>query len=186
VLGAPTIGSPSPGKLGQGASTSVTLDGSNFSAPATISITGPSNTLTGKVTFVGASSLNVKVTVPANAATGSYTLNLTNGDGGTATCTGCLTVVSGPQVSSISPSSVAPGQQAHFTISGSGFSSDAKLSMPQGVGVSGVTISSDGTTITGTMSVSSTAATGSDLPVTVKDGPLGNYGTATFGGLTIT
>ena len=130
--------------------------------------------------------LTLKVTVKAGSATGAYTLKLTNGNGGTAGCANCLTVVTGPTISSITPMSVTHGQAYTFTMTGAGFSSDAKLSGPNGVTFSSVSVNGSGTTITATMTVASTAPTGSNLPVTVTNGPLGFYGSATDAALTIT
>lgn len=91
-----------------------------------------------------------------------------------------------PAISSIAPASVAPGEKATFTVTGTGFSSDAKLTGPQGVTFSAVTVGGEGTTITATIKVGSKAAAGSGLPVTVKDGELGGGESATDDDLTIT
>ncbi len=44
--------------------------------------------------FVSSTQLNLKVTVSSTLATGSYNVNVTNGDGLIAKCAGCLTVTS--------------------------------------------------------------------------------------------
>jgi hypothetical protein len=54
------------------------------------------------------------------------------------------------------------------------------------VSFSGLSVSSDGTTITATVRVSTSAPPGSNLPLTVRDGALGNYGAITANTLTIT
>jgi hypothetical protein len=183
----PTATSLNPSTLGQGAtSVTVTVSGTGFLSPAKVKFTGPSTGVTGKVTAVTSSTLTVKVTVKAGSATGAYTFTLTNGNGGTATCANCLTVVAGPTITSISPPSVARGQTTTFTVTGTGFSSDTKLTGPAGVTFSSVSVSGSGTTITATITVSSTAPTGSNLPITVTNGPLGAYGSATDNALTIT
>jgi hypothetical protein len=164
----------------------VTVNGTGFLGPAKVKFTGPGTGVTGTVTAVTSSTLTVKVTVKAGSATGAYTFTLTNGNGGTATCANCLTVVAGPTITSISPPSVARGQTTTFTVSGTGFSSDTKLTGPAGVTFSSVSVSGSGTTITATITVSSTAPTGSNLPITVTNGPLGAYGSATDNALTIT
>jgi hypothetical protein len=185
VLPAPTVTSLSPATLGQGASVIVTVNGSNFWPPAKVGFTGPGSGVTGAVTFVGVSSIRVKVTVAPTAAPGAYTLNLTNGDGGTASCSGCLTVVAGPTISSISPSTVSQGETGTFTVTGTGFSPGAKLSGPSGVQFASASVNASGTTITATITVASTAPTGTNLPVTVTNSSRGNYGAATDDGLTI-
>ncbi len=113
VLAQPTVTAISVPTLATGATgMPLTISGTDFWSPAKVSFTGPSQGVTGTVTFVGATSLSVKITVPATATPGAYSLKLANGDGGVATCTGCLTVVAGPQVSGISPTTVLPGRRA--------------------------------------------------------------------------
>jgi hypothetical protein len=187
VLPQPSVSGISPNTLGQGANTiSATVSGTSFVSPATVKFSGPSTGVTAKVSSVSSASLTVKVTVSSTAATGAYTLKLTNGDGGTATCSSCLTVVTGPTISSMSPTTVVQGTTNSFTMNGTGFSSDAKLIGPTGVTFSSIVVNGSGTQITATMKVASTAPTGSTLPVTEKEGPLGNFGSATDRGLTIT
>jgi hypothetical protein len=74
---------------------------------------------------------------------------------------------------------------ATVIVTGSGFSPDAKLSGPKGVTFSRPMVSSDGTTITTTATVAATAPAGTNLPITVRDGALGSYGSATDKTLTI-
>ncbi len=72
-----------------------------------------------------------------------------------------------------------------FTLTGSGFSPDLKLTGPQGVTFSAISVSPDGTTITATIAVATTAPAGTGRALTVKDGPLGNYGSTVYNGLTV-
>ncbi len=185
VAVAPTVTSIAPSTLGQGASgVTVEVNGSGFVGPVTISFTGPGTGVAATVTKITDTTLNASVRVPVTAGAGAYTLKLTNGNGTTASCNGCLTVAAGPRITDISPSSVAPGQRTAFTVSGSGFSSDAKLYGPAGVSFSAVSVNSAGTAITATMAVATTAPAGTK-PVTVKNGPLGDYG-SNHASLTVT
>ena len=187
VAAAPTVTSISPSSLGQGASgVVVKVAGTGFVSPAKVSFKGASTGVQGTVTSTSATALTIKVRVPSTAALGAYTLKVTSGDGAVATCTGCLTVIQGPAVTAIAPATVTPGSKTTVTVSGSGFSADAKLSGPKGVSFSGLSVNSAGTAITATMSVAATAPAGTGLGVTVRDGALGGYGSTTLKGLTIT
>jgi len=184
---APAISSLSLTTLAQGAlSVPVTIDGSGFTAPATVSIAGPGTGIGAVVSSATATAVTARVTVPANAAPGNYTLSVRGANGGVATCADCLTIHQGPSITAISPAAAAPGQKIAVTITGTGFSQDAKLTAPKGVAFSGVTVAGDRTSINATMTVSSTAAAGSALPVTVTNGPLGDYGRVSDPALTIT
>jgi hypothetical protein len=183
----PTVSSISPSTLAQGASGVVMkVYGTGFVGPAKVSFAGPGKGVGATVISTTATALSIKVTVGASTPPGAYTLKVTGGDGSVATCNGCLTVVAGPTITGISPANVAPGQRTTFTVTGAGFSTDAKLTGPTGVSFSGVSVNSSGTTITATISVASTAPAGTSLPITVKDGSLGNYGQAKDKALTIT
>jgi hypothetical protein len=164
----------------------VQVNGTNFAGPARVSFIGPSPGVNATVTSTTNTALSTKVSVSATTTPGTYTVRVTDGDGAVASCNGCLTVVAGPTISDISPSSVARGQKTTFTVNGSGFSSDSKLYGPSGVSFSGVSVNSGGTAITATITVSSTAPTGSSLPISVRDGALGNYGGAKDNALTVT
>ncbi len=187
IAAAPKTTSISPSSLGQGAgAVLVNLAGGGFVSPAKVTFTGPSTGVHGTVTATSETALTVKVGVASTAALGVYTVKVTSGDGGIATCSGCLTVVKGPVVTAIAPTTINPGSKTTFTATGSGFSSDLKLSGSKGVSFSGVTVNPSGTTITATIAVASTAPAGTGLGVTLRDGALGAYGSTTFNGLTIT
>jgi hypothetical protein len=184
VVAAPTITSVSPGILARKVKHTITVTGTGFFAPVTVAFSGPGTGLTGKVTKHTATSLTVSVTVKATQALGAYTLTVNNGNGGIAQLGGAVTIVAAPTLKLVSPNQVTQGQtNVAFTIQGTGYTSDATVTLPTGVSISGVTITA--TKITGTLSVSSTAPTGAKLPVTVTDGALGGFGKATLKGLTI-
>jgi outer membrane protein assembly factor BamB len=85
-----------------GHSTPITVAGTDFHGGLVVSSTVPGATFSapGSVT---STSFNTTVTVPAGTAPGSYDLTVTNPDGGTGTCTGCLTVTGAPVLPPIPP-----------------------------------------------------------------------------------
>jgi hypothetical protein len=187
VAPAPAVSGVSPTSFAQGAtSVPVTISGNGLPNPAKVSVTGPGTGVTAAVSSASSTSVSVRVTVPANAATGAYSLSVTGAAGAIATCVGCLSVGPGPAITTITPAGVSRGEKTAFTVTGAGFTSDAKLTGPKGVTFTKVSVSSDGATISATMTVAATALPGSTLPITVKDGPLGGYGGVSDPALTIT
>jgi hypothetical protein len=186
VQSTPAIASVSPPTLGQGAtSIPLAITGSDFVGPIKVGFSGPGTGVAARVVGTTSTAVDVVASVSMDATPGRYDIVVTNPDGGTATCYSCLTVAAGPKLQSISPSTLAPGSTTAVTLTGTGFSPDARLYGPAGVKISGVRVSSDGTTITATATVSSTAAAGTGLPLLVKEGALGNYGSGRFAVLTI-
>ncbi len=134
----PSISSISPATLGRGASgIPVTVTGSDFAPPEKVKVTGPNGGVTATVKSSAATAVTLAVSVGQAAALGQYTITLTGADGQVATCSGCLTTVAGPDITGFMPSQLAPGAKTTFTATGSGFSSDAKLTGPKGVALLG-------------------------------------------------
>ncbi len=183
---APTIASVTPSTIAQGVTHQITVSGTGFVPGATVSFSGPSTKITATILNVTATSLSAKSFVGKAAPAGSYTLNLTNGNGGRVSLPSALTVSPAPTIADVSPSTLAPGQTGPFTITGTGFSQDATVTLPSGVTLSEVSVSADGTTITGMSKVGARRKAASKLQVKVTDGPEGGFGTATGYVLTIT
>ncbi len=75
--------------------TGITIPGSNFinTLPnPTVTFTQGSNTMTGTVTACTATQVTFSLTIPAGQATGSYSVTITNNDGGAATRTSAFSV----------------------------------------------------------------------------------------------
>jgi outer membrane protein assembly factor BamB len=87
---APTVSSATPSSIPQGEATAITLAGTGFRSGA--HITSSAGISFSGTKFVGSAELTTTATVAASVAAGSYNLRVTNPDGGTAVCTGCLTV----------------------------------------------------------------------------------------------
>jgi hypothetical protein len=192
VDAAPVVTSLSPNILATGAtSVPVTLTGSSFTAPVTVTLTGPvgSPKVTAKVTTVSSTSVTLAVTVAQGAVASNiaYTVKATNtGDGGIGSKTSAFTVEQGPTFTSISPSSVVRGAASvPVTLQGTGFFSGMTVIASKGVTITITTVSPDGTQATGTMKAAATATTGSNLPVTIVEPAADGSGRATRNSLTV-
>ena len=173
----------SPSQLAVGAHGNFTVTGTGFQTGAALKFT-PTGVKISKVKVVSATSITVTLNA-AKAAPGTYAAVVTNPDHGTSTCASCLTVIAAPTLTTITPSSASPGASVSATITGTGFATGLKLKGPKGVTFSNIKVVSS-TSITATMKVSSTAAAGSNLPVTVTNPAAAGYGVATGDVLTIT
>ena len=116
-----TVTSVTPGDLGPGATATVTIVGTSFHAGATITTTaGGVTAATPKV--VSGTKITVKLTIAATAPAGSYDVTVANTAGGSATCTGCLTIDAAPAITSVQPSGLAPGATNQIvTLTGTNF-----------------------------------------------------------------
>ena len=183
---APTVTAASPPAVSQGGSGQVTFTGTGLVTGATLKVTGPVTTVkASKVTVVNATTLTATIAVPASAPVGAYTVTVINPDGGKGTCKTCLSVLTAPTLTAISPSSVAHGSTTSVTVTGTGFATGVKLMGPSGVTFSKVVVVNS-TTITATMKVSATATPGTNLAVTVTNNAAAGYGKATGNVLSIT
>jgi len=162
VVSAPAVSvtSVSPSPLGQGAKTTLTVNGSGFTSGATVTSSGTGITF-GPSAFLSASKLTVPIKVGQSAAVGTRNITVTDSGGGSGTCTSCLNLTVGPKVTGASPPSVKRGTSATVTVSGSGFVNGARFS----IGGGGVTVGSvtfvDAGQMAATVTVASTAAVGS-------------------------
>jgi hypothetical protein len=125
------------------------------------------------------------MTVPATTPLGSYNAAVINPDHSKAVCTGCLTIIATPTITSMSPSSAAQGTNTSITLTGTGFAAGASLKGPGGVTFANVQVVNS-STITATMQTSATAPTGTNLPVAVTNDAAAGYGTAIGNVLTVT
>lgn len=176
VLAPPTPPVPSsisPSSVEQGAyKAPVSMTGSNFESGATVS---SSSGISVKTTFASSTSLNLAITVNPSVAPGTYNLFVTNPDGGTGTCSGCLTVTAAPNPSVVSVVPSAVGQGGTFptmNIYGNGFNSSSTVSFSNtGVKVQGVTFVNVNT-LQVSVRITSTAQVGSvDTTVSTPNGP---------------
>jgi hypothetical protein len=172
-----SVTSLKPTALGQGATkVKLAVLGSGFQTGANVSVGGTGATVV-STAVTSATQLTLVVSVSLNASVGSRDVTVTNPDTGTATCTGCLSVNPGPKISSLSQSSFARGTNTPLTITGTGFVAGAKvLASGTGVTLTGISVVNP-TMITVTLTVSSTAPTGSKM-LTVQNPDHGTGGHA--------
>ena len=89
----PTVSSLSPSSLAAGASgVPATIDGTGFSGTVKVAFSGPSDGVKARVVSATDTTVSVKISVAATAASGAYTLKVTDGNGASAICAGCLTI----------------------------------------------------------------------------------------------
>ncbi|MCW2599204.1 MAG: hypothetical protein JWM02_1033 [Frankiales bacterium] len=179
-----TVTGVTPATGGQGATDfRISLHGTGFVRGETVTI--PGTTVSG-VTFVDATTLQAKITIPADATPGQVDVTVSSADGAfTHTITNGYTIVAGPTVTSAStPASNHKnlGQGAvnkQVSIVGSGFTAGARVSF-SGEDVTATTVFIDATHLTATVTVGGTAATGDrDVVVLNTD----NGGTGSKAGL---
>jgi Invasin, domain 3/IPT/TIG domain/Quinohemoprotein amine dehydrogenase, alpha subunit domain III len=165
----PTVTAMTPRTLGPGALRTVTVDGANFASGVKVSFAGSGAAATA-VTFVSDTQLQVTVSVASNATAGPRTVMVTNPDLGKSSCATCFSVSAGPQLTSVSPGTLARGSSRTVTVDGANFASGATLALGGGITVSAVNVV-DPSRLTATVSVAATAATGTrTATVTNPDG----------------
>ncbi|MBW4077369.1 MAG: hypothetical protein HIU84_02405 [Acidobacteria bacterium] len=126
---APTISSVSPVSLANGQTTTVTVTGTGIDTSGdSMTFTNTTDGTTLKSAgVVSSTSTSAAVSVTAlnsfnngPASTGTYTITLTNSDGGSVT-TGPIFSVTAAGISNVSPSQLAVSTTTNITISGAGF-----------------------------------------------------------------
>ncbi len=103
----PTLTSVSPANGLQGASTPVTLTGTNFISGATVATSNPGITVS-SVSVVSATQITATFTIAANAATGAVDVTVTTAGGTSAPAAFTVNAVP-PSVTSLWPTSGPPG-----------------------------------------------------------------------------
>lgn len=172
VSAPPTVSGVSPASLGQGAGPiTVEINGQNFAAGAVPVFTGSGVAVTA-VTALTATKISATVEVAETAATGDRGVAVTNPDGGTGSAAAVLSIVGGPKVTSVSPTSRPQNTSAAITVNGTNFPAGltaAEVDFGPGVtvtGVSGLTLLRD--RFTAAVTVAPDAAAG-DRDVVVRD-----------------
>ena len=180
ISAAPTITSLSPATLGQGASTTLTINGTNFSTTGTKAsvVFGTGITATGSPN-VTSTQIKIPVRVAGNAPA-SVSVKVQNPDLGTASTTLPIKALT---LTGVTPRYVPTTFSGTLVLTGSGFTAGATVSFPAGSGVavqSGktATVSNTGTTVTVPVTVSRTSPLSTDVTVT--------NGTSDFGSVTCT
>ncbi|MGA2838280.1 MAG: hypothetical protein ABSF84_16970 [Acidimicrobiales bacterium] len=150
----PTVTSVSPDVVLEGATNKVlTLTGTGLTDNATPSFSASGISVV-STTYVSASKLTVKVDIAPTATLGAGDVTVTT-DGGSATCTGCLTVDAVPMITTITPKP-AIGATTTLTVTGTGFQAGLVVTST----VPGATFGS----------VSGSSATTFQVPITIPSG----------------
>jgi hypothetical protein len=169
---APILSSIAPNSGTQGTNVSVTLNGSNFQAGATVAIGGSGVSATG-VTVVSATRITATFAIAATASTGAHSVIVTTSAGSSAAQSFTVTapVPVKPTLTSLSPNAATRGSTVNVTLTGTNFTTPATVTVQSGtVSVSNVVVVSS-TKITATFHVSATAGRRSrDTTVTTAAG----------------
>lgn len=135
---APTVSAVSPASGPAAGDTNVTISGTNFADGAAVAFGGVAAT---GVTVVNGGVITA--VTPAHAA-GTADVVVTNSDGQSGTLAGGFTFVAPPTASSVSPGSGPTAGGTSVTISGTGFQTDATVSLG-GTAATGVTVPNNAT-----------------------------------------
>jgi peptidoglycan/xylan/chitin deacetylase (PgdA/CDA1 family) len=105
--------------VGQGARNAVVVLDGRFLPDAQVRISGRG--VKARITSRTARKIRLALNVGLAAPVGARTVTVVNGDGGTATCKGCLRVVRGPRIAAVNPSSAPRGRATTITVRGRAF-----------------------------------------------------------------
>ena len=167
----PTLSSVNPNSIPSGETATVSLTGTYFRlGPAVTSTAGISFS---PPKFVSSTQLTTLATVPPSVTPGSYDVTVTNQDGGTVTCTGCLTVTATPTptVTVVSPNAVGQQSKVTLQLTGTDFTTNSVVAFS----APGVTVKSQHYTSPTSLSVTIAVLWGatlgaSDVTVTTPGG----------------
>jgi hypothetical protein len=178
------LASISPSSGTRGTAVPVTLTGTNFAAPATVTVTTAGfgvNITVGPVTVVNSTTITTTFTIAGGAGTlaGPRNVNVTTPSGpATGTVQFTVIVPAAPTLTSVSPNSGSQGTAVPVTLTGTNFVAPVTVNRSGGAGsgitISGVTLVSS-TQITATFTISATAPNVSrNISVTTPGGTSNN------------
>ena len=151
VDAAPTITSVSPTALTNGAANvTATVTGTGFMAGSTATLTNPSTGVSlGTLSYASPTTLTGVVSA---SSAGTYLVKVSNPDGGTASSSTVGVTVTGPSITSFSPTAIAlpgatTGSTTTVTVNGTGFESGAYIATS---GLTGSATASSGTYVSAT------------------------------------
>ena len=171
---APTLTTVSPNSGAQGTAVSVTLTGTNFVTGATTVSPGNSGITVSNVTVVSGTQITATFTISGTAATGANNVTVTTAGGTSNGVPFTVNLPPAPTLTSVSPNSGEQGTAVPVTLTGTNFVSGATVSPGNsGITVSGVTVV-NATQITATLTISGTAATGTNNMTVTTAGGTGN------------
>jgi outer membrane protein assembly factor BamB len=115
----PTFSSVSPGSAGQQGSDTLTLTGTDFTTNSQLSFSASGITLK-SLHYISPTSMTASIGVSGTATLGPGDMTVTT-PGGSATCSGCLTVDPHPVITKLTPNTIPNGTTATVVVSGSNF-----------------------------------------------------------------
>ncbi|MFM8311787.1 MAG: beta strand repeat-containing protein, partial [Ilumatobacteraceae bacterium] len=139
----------------------VTVTGSGFQDGATIAFSGAGITVVDTPLFISSTELLATVSIAADAPIGLRNVTVTNADGGSSTRNSAFTVLTGIDITSVTPSSLAQGTTVPVSLAGTGFKPGATVSVSgTGVTLSGTPVIASETLITLSLAVAVDAQIG--------------------------
>ena len=151
---APTFSSVSPGSAGQQGSDTLTLTGTGFTTNSTLSFSASGITLN-SLHYINPTAMTAKITLSSTATLGPGDIAVTT-PGGSATCSGCLTIDPHPAISKLTPNTIPNGTTATVVVSGSNFVSGLRVTTT----IPGATVGTPANITSTSFSVSVTVAAG--------------------------
>jgi hypothetical protein len=173
VTTGPNITSLSPSPIGQGATTTLTITGTGFQSPATVTF-GTGISATGGPTSASSTQIKIPVKVASNAPA-KVDVTVKNPDLGASKVQLTVNPVT---LTAASPRYVSNTFSGNLVLTGSGFRSGATASFPAGSGVAvqsgkSAAMTNNGTTLTVPIVVTRTSAAAVDVTVTNTGTDLG-------------
>ncbi len=138
---APVLQTIGPNMAAQGSSLAVTLSGSGFVNPLTVSVSGTGVTVS-NIALGGASAATATFTIAPNAALGTYNVSVSDSAGTSGTIPFQVTGLPVPSITGLSPSSGTAGATVPVVVTGTNFTA------PVTVGVSGTGVSASSVSVT--------------------------------------
>ncbi len=166
----PVLQSIGPNAAVQGSTLSVTLSGSGFANPLTVSISGTGVTVS-NVAVGGPSIATATLTIAANAVAGNHSVSVSDSGGTSGAVPFQVTALPVPSISSLNPSGGTAGSTVPVVIAGANFSTPASVGVSgTGVTATGVSVNSSNQ-LTVSLSIASGATAGArGLTVTTSAG----------------
>jgi hypothetical protein len=171
-----TLASITPTSGARGTTVPVTLTGTNFptTGTTTVSVSGGGVSVTG-VTVVNSTTVKANITLTGTSPLSTRNVTVNTSIGSTNSVGFTVVNPPPPTLTSISPTSGTHGTSVPVTLTGTNFTASGTTVTVSGGGISvsgGLTISADGTQITTTLAITSSASrTSRNVTVTTPGGP---------------
>ena len=115
----PTLTSVTPGAVGQNQTTTLAMTGTDLTTNSAFTFTAAGMTIK-SVKYASPTSMSLTVGISSTATVGTGDVTVTTA-GGSATCSGCLTIDQRPLITKISPGTILNGTTQTISVTGSNF-----------------------------------------------------------------